>query len=100
MQMLGTGVHNEWLEFLFSFGVIGVILYGLFFVALAWRVLQLIRMASPYASAYAMAVVYMLVVGMYGGIYFVHSTLYIMAFLGAVEGLAVRDLRTAQVYDT
>ncbi len=100
IQVLGTGVHNEWLEFFFSFGVIGVILYGLFFCSLAWRVLQLIRIGSPYASAYAMAIAYMLVVGMYGGIYFMHSTVYIMAFLGAVEGLTVRDLRTAQAYET
>jgi hypothetical protein len=100
IRMLGTGVHNEWLEFFFSFGVIGVTMYGLFFCSLAWRLLQLIRVASPHASAYAMAIAYMLVVGMYGGIYFMHSTLYVMALLGAVEGLAVRDRRTAQAYHT
>lgn len=100
IQMLGTGVHNEWLEFFFSFGVIGITLYGLFFCSLGWRVLQLIKKASPYASAYAMAITYVFVVGMYGGIYFVHSTLYIMAFLGAVEGLTVRDLQIAQAYET
>lgn len=95
IQMLGTGVHNEWLEFAFSFGIIGVILYGFFVCVLVWRVWQLIMIGSPYASPYAMAVVYILVVGMYGGIYFVHSTLYIMAFLGAVEGLISKEFRGA-----
>ncbi len=93
VQLLGTGVHNEWLEFLYSFGVVGVMLYLFLFIALTRTVHKLIRRSSPYAPAYAMAVVYMLVVGMVGGIYFVHSTLYIMAFFGVVEGLMIRDAR-------
>jgi hypothetical protein len=92
IQFLGTGVHNEWLEFLFSFGVIGVVFYLRLFYALARNLRELIRKSSRYAPAYAMAFVYMLVVGMYGGIYFVHSTLYIMALYGAIEGLMINDM--------
>jgi hypothetical protein len=39
----------------------------------------------------------MFVVGMYGSIYFTHSTLYIMALLGAVEGLVSNDVRKAKM---
>jgi O-antigen ligase len=94
---LGKVAHNEWLEFLFNFGVIGGVFYALLFLALARRLWQLIRRSSPYAPAYAMAVVYMLTVGMFGQIYFAHSTFYIMAFYGAVEGLMLNDARNAQV---
>lgn len=87
LRFFGTGVHNEWLEFLFSFGLLGVVLYGLLFLVLIWKVFRLTVNSSFYAPAYAMAVTYMLIVGLYGGIYFVHSTLYIMMFFGAVEGL-------------
>jgi len=97
VDYLGTSVHNEWLEFFFNFGVIGVVFYALLFLALIRRVRQLIRRSSPYASTYAMAVIYMLIVGMFGQIYFAHSTFYIMAFLGAVEGLMLNDARNAQI---
>ena len=96
-QLLGgLSAHNEWLEFLFNYGVIGVVLYALFVLALARRMLKLVRMSSRYAASYAMAITYMLVVGMYGQIYFAHSTLYIMMFFGAVEGLMFNDARNAQ----
>ena len=97
IQLLGTGVHNEWLEFAFSFGFVGVILYLLLFHALAKRTIKLIRESSPYAASYAMESVYMLVVGMVGGIYFVHSTLYAMAFFGIVEGLTINDQKSQQL---
>lgn len=85
--LLGTATHNDWLEFLFDFGIIGVIFYAALFITLFWKTIHLMRKRSPYASAYAMGVVYMLVVGMYGMIYFAHSTLYIIAFFGSIEGL-------------
>jgi len=93
IQLLGTGAHNEWLEFLYSFGIIGVVLYLLLFLALVGRIRRLSKQSSPYTAAVAMAVVYILVVGMVGGIYFVHSTLYIVAFLGVVEGMMINDER-------
>ncbi|MBN2731084.1 MAG: hypothetical protein JXR26_01520, partial [Balneolaceae bacterium] len=57
---------------------------------------RLVKRASPYAPAYAMAVTYMLVVGMFGGIYFVHSTLYVMAFFGVVKALSSFEIRKNQ----
>lgn len=97
--MLGTGKgffsHNDWFEFLFSYGFIGVMLYAFLFLALAGRVWQLVKSSSPYAPAVAMVFVYMSVVGLFGAVYFVHSTLYVMAFLGTVEGLMFNDLRNS-----
>lgn len=99
-QLLGTGKgffsHNDWLEFLYLHGLVGVILYAALFCALIVQVLHLIWRESPYAPGVAMVLVYISVVGMFGAIYFVHSTLYLMAFLGVVEGLKYNDLRNKQ----
>jgi len=92
-HLLGMAAHNEWLEFLFNYGIIGVVFYVLLLLALVRRLLKLIRRSSRYAAGYAMALIYMLVVGMFGQIYFAHSTLYIMMFFGAVEGLMFNDVR-------
>jgi hypothetical protein len=96
-QLLEMAAHNEWLQFLLDFGAIGVALYALLILALLQRLWRLGRAASPYAPGYAMAVTYLIVVGMYGMIYFSHSTLVIMMFLGAVEGLEFNNARTRRV---
>ena len=97
-QLLGgLAAHNEWLEFLSNYGIIGVVFYALLLLALARRLLKLMKRSSRYAAGYAMAIVYMLVVGMFGQIYFAHSTLYIMMFFGAVEGLMFNDARNVRV---
>lgn len=97
VQLLGTGVHNEWIEFLFSFGIIGVFLYFNLFISLVKTNIKLIKRRSSYASAYSIAITYILIVGMFGGIYFVHSTLYIMSFFGAVEGLTLSDAANERI---
>lgn len=91
IEFLGTGVHNEWLEFLFSFGLIGAFLYLLFFLSLFKELRCYIRNFSSFAPGYAAGITYMLLVGMYGGIFFVHSTLYVMAFFGAADGLSKKN---------
>jgi hypothetical protein len=91
MQFIGNAMHNEWLEFLFSYGVIGVVLYAMLLLALASQALKLLKYKSRYAPAYAMSVVYILFVGMFGQIYFAHSTLYIMALYGTIDGLVQNE---------
>lgn len=95
-ENISMSLHNEWLEFLFDFGIIGVMLYAFLLFILIREMWQLIKKSSPYAPAYAMAILYMIIVGMVGQIYFAHSTFYIMAFYGAVEGLTLNNARNEQ----
>jgi len=90
-EVIGASMHNEWIEFLFSFGVLGVMFYMLLFCTLVGKMLKLIKISSSYAPAYAMAIVYIFTVGMVGQIYFAHSTLYLMAFFGVAEGMMLND---------
>lgn len=87
IDLLGTGAHNEWIEFLFSFGIIGSILYFFMCVVLIRRYIQLIRQKSIFSPHFGMVTVYVLIVGLFGGFFFVHSTFYVFAFLGLIESL-------------
>ena len=80
IQFLGTAAHNEWLEFIFSLALLSF-LYLLLFISLFRQVYLLIR-TSSFMRLYAMAVLYMLVVGMYGQIYFLirHFILYFWSY--------------------
>jgi O-antigen ligase len=96
-QLLDMAAHNEWLEFIYNFGIFGIFLYALLFLALGFRLANLVRKSSRFAQGYAMAVAYLCVVGLLSQTYFAHSTFYIMAFLGAVEGLMINEARNARV---
>lgn len=87
----GKGAHNEWLEFFSSFGLVGVALYGYLFFCLLSRFTQLVKKQSPYAPSFAMAVVYMFVTGLWGQIYFTHTSLWIISFLGSIDGVDSKD---------
>lgn len=87
IEYLGKSAHNEWLEFIFNYGIIGSFLYAVLLLLIGLKLRKLVKRSSTFAPAYTMAFVYMIVVGMFGMIYFSHSTLYVMAFYGAVEGV-------------
>ncbi len=80
-----SGVHNEVLEFLYTFGIIGLLIYLAMLVSMLRRVYQLYKMKSEYAPIYGMIFVFIFMVGLYSGVIFVHSTFYIMLTLGLVE---------------
>jgi O-antigen ligase len=49
----GVSAHNDWLEVIFDFGIVGLILYTLLHVFLIAKSFELIRMRSPFAAAFA-----------------------------------------------
>lgn len=91
IKLLTSGCHNEWLEFLFSFGVIGVILYFILGCRLIKRYLTLRKTGSSYAGVYGALVVFFWMVGFFSGFYFVHSSFYYFASLGLIESLVYKE---------
>lgn len=81
-----SGIHNEWLEFMYTFGIPGLVIYFAFIISILKKFINLCRMKSKYTSAYSTAVVFIIIVGIYSGIYATHSLFYIMLFFGIVEG--------------
>lgn len=81
-----AGIHNEILEFLYTFGVVGLVMYLALIGSMLARCLSLYKRRSAYASKYLSALLFIVVVGVYSGVYFTHSTFYIMLYLGILEG--------------
>lgn len=79
------GVHNEILEFLYTFGFIGLMTYIALFVSMARRLWTLYKEKSHYTSVYGMIFTFIFMVGIYSGVMFTHSTFYIMLTLGIIE---------------
>lgn len=91
LNSIGFAAHNDWLEFLYSYGIIGTILYLTLFWGFLKRSLNLIKSKSKYSAPYTMGVAYIFLIGMVGMIFFSHSTFYIMALFGTVNGLVVSE---------
>ncbi len=81
----GYSQHNEWVEQLYSFGLVGFILYVLFAIRLIGVFLFYYKANSDLAGPYAAFVVFFLVVGMFSGFMYMHSTLYLFIFAGICE---------------
>lgn len=90
------GVHNEILEFLYTFGFIGFCTYAAMFVSMIRRLWFLYKEKSRYAPVYGMIFVFIFMVGLYSGVCFTHSTFYIMLTLGIVER-RIAEERTSYV---
>ena len=67
-----------------------MVLYAMMCGALIKRYLVLLNQRSPYAPHAGMMTVYVLMVGLFGGFFFVHSTFYVFAFFGLIEFLNIR----------
>lgn len=90
VSFIGTGVHNEWLEFVFSFGVIGVFLYFGLICSLMFSLYRIKKLLPEYYYLGIGVIVYILIIGFLGGIYFMHSTFYLFGFFGLINGMAIR----------
>lgn len=83
----GLGAHNEWINQLNVYGVIGVIFYAIIMINLILIAFNLIKRNSILAASFTSLVVYSLVIGLVSGWLFMHSTLYIMMYLGFIMAL-------------
>lgn len=79
------GIHNETLEFLYTFGIFGYLCYLVMFFSMLKKTIRLYKSKSNYASVYGMIFTFIFMVGLYSGVIFVHGTFYIMATLGIVQ---------------
>lgn len=90
IELLSSGVHNEWLEFIFTYGLIGALIYFFFGVSLFRKYLRLKKRASEFAPIIGVLVAFWSVVGIFSGFCFVHTSFYFFATLGIVDALESR----------
>jgi|GEM_PF-6489526 len=90
-DLFGTIAHNEWLEYLLCYGVIGVSILFAFYYLLIRRLKSLIDQSSYYAPAYAACVALLLTQTMVSTVMGTIVTTYSMALLGVMEGLYLKS---------
>lgn len=91
IQAVGTGIHNEWLEFLFSYGLIGLGLYTLLIISMLVKLYYALRSRSPYAPAVIMMCSLYLLLSMISTGYGGYIGLLLFGFWGYLEGLQEQE---------
>lgn len=87
VELLGTGVHNEWVESFFSYGLIGVFLYAWMTLRLIRYTLKLVRKRNYYAPYLAMYCAYLVMCSLFSGFLYMHVAFYFWAGTGFFIGL-------------
>lgn len=82
LAIIGSGVHNEILEMIFSYGIIGLLIYLWLIIRGIKLIFRLSKERSNASAIYAMSVVYIVFVGLVGTALFAHYTFHIMASIG------------------
>ena len=87
IDLLQTGAHNEWIEFLYCFGAVGVVLYALFCIKLILIMKRSIKRKDFYAPELSMMVFFCLLSGLFSGFIFQYTSFYFFSFIGICQGL-------------
>ena len=97
--LLGTGVHNEWLEFLFTYGLIGLILYALLIFSFIKRSFQIFRKAPQYAPSCCMMTAFYLLLSLISTGYGGYIGILLFGFWGYVDGLVSYQAEREKIYE-
>lgn len=93
-KIIGITAHNDFLEVLFDYGIIGILLYLALHISLVMRVYSLIAKKSLYASAFSASYVLFFIMSMISHLIIYPSYfVFLAAFWGAVEGKELSDKR-------
>lgn len=87
VALLGTGVHNEWLEMLFSYGLIGLFLYVTLIFGLLYRLKRIKTRFKEYLPASLMMFVLYILLSIFSTGYGGYTGIFLFGFWGYVNGL-------------
>lgn len=87
VSLLGTGVHNEWLEMLFSYGVIGLVLYIALIAYFIATTRRIYKTAPKYGPCCLMSLGLYLILSMVSTGYGGYSGIFLFGFWGYIERL-------------
>lgn len=92
VRLLGTGVHNEWVEFVFSFGLVGAMLYLCLGLHFLYQCYFFFKHRSRYAPHMSMMMVYYYMVSLFSGFIGMYITYYFFAFMGIIIFLNEKEI--------
>lgn len=88
LAIMGVTAHNDWLEVLIDYGLVGLSLYSLLHFCLVVRMCRLIRRRSPCASAFAVSYAGFFSLSMYSHLIIYPSYfVYLVSFWGFLDGM-------------
>ena len=87
LTLLEAGVHNEWLEFLFTYGLIGLLLYAGLILSMLRKTYQQIKCRSKFAPATTMMCILYLVLSFISTGYGGYIGLLLFGFWGYLDAL-------------
>ena len=90
-----TNAHNDALQMLFEYGIVGLILYVIMFVSVIKRTIKLYRHNSQFFMGYLVSVIIFVVLGMVSNLVVFYSY---FAFLCAYWGLAENEIQYNRVH--
>lgn len=82
--ILETGIHNELLSEIYTYGIIGLIIYLNIYLNIIMLGIKLAKKDNSIKSSYYSMFIYLILLGTVSGVYFVHSTFYIMMYIGYI----------------
>lgn len=86
-QTFGITAHNDFLEVLFDFGIIGLAIYICFHLCIIWNCFKLIRLKSVFAPAFSVSYVIFFTLSMFSHLIIYPSHfIFLSAFWGMVQG--------------
>ena len=91
VDLIGTGIHNEWIEFLYCFGFVGLVLFILLGIQFLRRGLFFLRKRCKFAPQMLMMTSYFFMVSIFSGFYGAYVSYYFFLFMGLIEFLNEED---------
>lgn len=92
VELLGTGIHNEWLSFLFCYGIIGLVLYAVMFFNLLRQSVVISRSNDVLSVPCFMMTVFIFVLSMISTAYGGYIGLLLFGFWGYVNAKYVHRI--------
>lgn len=88
VDLIGTGIHNEWIEILYSYGLVGLVIYASMMLGLIRRAKHLSKCVPECKPACWMMIALILVLSLISSAYGTYVGFFLFGFWGFVEAMA------------
>lgn len=88
---IGITLHNDYLEFMYCFGYLGLLIYVIFVLSIFRKLSHLVIKGKTYASAFAMICSFILGLSLFEGVVLNFAFLYIVIQIAIIEKMLYFD---------
>lgn len=101
MTLIGSGAHNEELELMISYGLIGLLIYFAMLLGgvIQFKILKRNVVPKLQPTTYLMSLTYIIIVGIVGSAMFSHMTYHIMIAMGLANSAYIVNGERKEIVD-